>query len=607
VNARFLFDYQVDEQDGSPIWLEGEVVTNEVTFDDPAFDSWKTYDTVPEPNLVGQANATTQPTRVQFVDWGLAFSAPYDYTTDSGIEFYNVSQQSGDSAGLLYYELGTLAPGASSTVSTGYGVGEAGEGSETLNLVFENQSTDGTSVEIDSVFLPDGGFLGVYNESGALLGTSALLPVGASENVTVPVSPTLAESEELTVIPYRDTDGDGEPDVGAGDEPYTADDEPITEAATVTVGSPPVADAGENLTAEADDTVTLDGTDSSDPDGDSLTYQWTQTAGPSVELQNADGDSPQFEAPDVSDETVLTFELTVTDAAGNSDTDAVNVTVEADDEPAPPEPTADVTVENQTTDGTTVVVDSVTMSEGGFVAIHDSSLFDGNVIGSVIGVSDYLAPGTHEDVAITLYDVPGATFDVDRLPADEQLVAMPHLDTDGDEEYGFVATGGDVDGPYTADGGPVIDTAQLTVETAEPETVYYQIDFIGGEPYAELGPESGNDFYAEEDRLFRYAHGNSDEGVTDLGTAWPSAELRSCVDYQHISQDGDAASITFTVAEGCEETLSLAIYEKPGPGFDPSATQTLLDSDSGTFGPGTYTLTVELPGSGTDTPEANDG
>jgi hypothetical protein len=125
---------------------------------------------------------------------------------------------------------------------------------------------------------------------------------------------------------------------------------------------------------------------------------------------------------------------------------------------------------------------------------------------------------------------------------------------------------------------------------------YYQIDFVGGEPYAELGPESGNDFYAEEDRLFRYAHGNSDEGVTDLGTAWPSAELRSCVDYQHISQDGDTASITFTVNESCEDvTLSLGVYEKPGPGFDPSATQTLLDSDSGTFDDGTHTLTVELP------------
>jgi hypothetical protein len=269
VKTRFLFDYQVDEQDGSPIWLEGQVVTNEVTFDDPAFDSWKTYDTVPEPNLVGQANTVTQPTRVQFVDWGFAFMFPYDYTTDPDREFYNVSQESGDSAGLLYYDLGTLDAGASTTVSTEYGVGEPGEGSETLNLVFEDQSTDGSSVTIGSVFLPDGGFLGVYNESGGLvatastqqsgglvatastqqsgelIGTSALLPIGASEDVTIPVSPTLTQSQELTVIPYRD-DGDGTPELGGDDEPYTVEGEAISESANVTVGSLPTADAGDD-------------------------------------------------------------------------------------------------------------------------------------------------------------------------------------------------------------------------------------------------------------------------------------------------------------------------------------------------------------------------
>ncbi|PSP74757.1 hypothetical protein BRC86_04925, partial [Halobacteriales archaeon QS_3_64_16] len=47
--------------------------------------------------------------------------------------------------------------------------------------------------------------------------------------------------------------------------------------------------------------------------------------------------------------------------------------------------TAAVEFNNQTTEGTTVTVDSVTVPDGGFVAIHNLSLQDGNTLGSVIG------------------------------------------------------------------------------------------------------------------------------------------------------------------------------------------------------------------------------
>jgi hypothetical protein len=169
-----------------------------------------------------------------------------------------------------------------------------------------------------------------------------------------------------------------------------------------------------------------------------------------------------------------------------------------------------------------------------------------------------------------------------------KTVTFVDLDSSGlDGEYNH--------GVFTGDDNT---TAEITVETEERETGYYQVDFIGGEPYEELGPNADNGFYADddEDRLFRYAFGNTEDGITDLGTAWPSAELRGCVDYQHIRQDGDTASITFTVNESCEDvTLSLAVYEKDEPGFDRDMVQVLTDSDTGTFGPGTHTLTVELP------------
>ncbi|MFC5133718.1 MULTISPECIES: DUF7282 domain-containing protein [Haloferacaceae] len=131
-------------------------------------------------------------------------------------------------------------------------------------------------------------------------------------------------------------------------------------------------------------------------------------------------------------------------------------------------PTATVSFADQQTDGTTVTVESVNVSEGGFVAIHDDSLLDGAVLESVIGVSEYLEPGLHENVTVTLYDVPGATFDRTALSEDETLIAMPHLDTNGNETYDFVATNGTDDGAYVANGSAVVDAANVTLP--EPTT-----------------------------------------------------------------------------------------------------------------------------------------
>jgi PGF-CTERM protein len=118
-------------------------------------------------------------------------------------------------------------------------------------------------------------------------------------------------------------------------------------------------------------------------------------------------------------------------------------------------PTASVTFDDQTSNGTTVTVASVTMSDGGFIAIHN-----GSASGAVIGHSEYLEAGNSENVEITL-DEP--------LSADGTLVAMPHLDTNNNSEYEF--DGGSTDAPYTGEGEPVTSGAAITVEeTTETPT-----------------------------------------------------------------------------------------------------------------------------------------
>lgn len=97
----------------------------------------------------------------------------------------------------------------------------------------------------------------------------------------------------------------------------------------------PIAAAGSDQSVSINATVTLDGSASSDANGDALTYGWAQTEGPSVTLSDASAISPTFTAPPAAD--VLTFTLTVTDSHGMADPtpDEVVVTVTSNLPPSP--------------------------------------------------------------------------------------------------------------------------------------------------------------------------------------------------------------------------------------------------------------------------------
>ena len=105
-----------------------------------------------------------------------------------------------------------------------------------------------------------------------------------------------------------------------------------TAAVTIEDGSgnnlAPNAIAGMNQTRPEGSNIVLDGSQSNDPDGDTLTYSWTQTgSGPAVTLANGSSSIAAFTAPSVSSDTLLQFQLEVTDPGGLASLATTSVTI----------------------------------------------------------------------------------------------------------------------------------------------------------------------------------------------------------------------------------------------------------------------------------------
>lgn len=152
-----------------------------------------------------------------------------------------------------------------------------------------------------------------FNQSGDLPNTDPLLgPLQDNGGNTLTHLPSVnspaLENGDAAACPATDQRGVSRPqnahcDMGAVEvEPNQA----------------PLAAAGPDQSANVGEIVTLDGSGSSDPDGNyPLVYQWTQTGGPVVTLNEANTASPTFTVP-VSG--VFTFQLVVTDNLGLAST-----------------------------------------------------------------------------------------------------------------------------------------------------------------------------------------------------------------------------------------------------------------------------------------------
>lgn len=105
-----------------------------------------------------------------------------------------------------------------------------------------------------------------------------------------------------------------------------------------------------------------------------------------------------------------------------------------------------ISVEDQKVSDNTVVINSVTMSEAGFLVIHAAD--DNGKLKAPESIGHTMVEkGKHKNVKVELDK---------SVESGDKLFAMLHKDTDKKDSYEFAESKGQKDGPMTADGKPVI-------------------------------------------------------------------------------------------------------------------------------------------------------
>lgn len=144
-------------------------------------------------------------------------------------------------------------------------------------------------------------------------------PDGSTANIN--------NANELTASITPDMEGTYEIQLNVDDGNHPPVQDMLTITITEAVNEAPVANAGPDKSGQLNTTVTLDGSQSSDPNNDALNYQWTLSSKPvGSEVSITDADKPMASfVPDKIGN--YSFRLKVTDPIGASDSDNVDITI----------------------------------------------------------------------------------------------------------------------------------------------------------------------------------------------------------------------------------------------------------------------------------------
>jgi hypothetical protein len=204
---------------------------------------------------------------------------------------------------------------------------------------------------------------------------------GISPNFTLPAAGS------LTTIGLRVTDNEGATD---------------TDTATVNINGLPTADAGGPYSGNEGETISLDGSGSSDPGGSIAAYAWDLDG--DNQYDDATGVSPNFTLPAAG--SLTTIGLRVTDNLGATATDTATVNINS-------LPTADAGGPYSGNEGQTISLDGSGSSDpGGSIAAYAWDLDEDGQYDDATGVSpNFTLPpaGSLTTIGLRVTDNLGAT------------------------------------------------------------------------------------------------------------------------------------------------------------------------------------------------------
>jgi subtilisin family serine protease len=394
-----------------------------------------------------------------------------------------------------------------------------------------------------------------------------------------------------------------------------------SDTVVVDVNQAPTADAGEDASTNPGTVTALDGTGSTDPDGDPLTHSWIQISGPAVTLTGADTATPSFTAPDSG---AVSFRLTVSDGSRNA-TDTVTVTVNG-------APTAAAGPDRKVNPGTTATVDGSgstdpdddalshawTQTAGPAVTLTGAGTatpsFTVPATGAVtlqLTVTDPLGLADTDTVVVTANATPEAAAGDDQVVAPSSTVT---LDASGSTDPGDVLsyTWQQHDGPTVALSSAHVASPSFTAPAA-PATLVFTVTVV--DPLGLVDTDLVTVRVAAPVGVDARAEGTPNPGAEVTLVAEPTGDDAGSLAYAWTQTagpavtlgDADEAEATFTAPGSGTLTFSVTVTD----GLGRTATDTVTVAvnrapsaaagDDRTVNPGTA---VDLAGGGSD-PDAD--